>query len=145
MQLIKYRISADDAEVFNACAGWRSLRAQNHPQGILLSGLPLYLDEPGRAYDWAALASVLSGKRSRTRLTRFPDWLLAAELPLPTSLAILSKTKLQRSGRTRRGERANLELIVSHNEQQSAAKLRRAEADIVRIEQSNGCLFCYWP
>jgi hypothetical protein len=58
-----------------------------------------------------------------------------AELPLPTSLAILSKTKLQRSGRNRRGEPANLELIVSPNEQQSAAKLRRAEADTVRIEQ----------
>ncbi len=62
MQLFKYRISSDDPEIFDACAGWRSLRAQNYPERILLSGLPLYLDEPGRAYNWTALASVLSGK-----------------------------------------------------------------------------------
>ena len=135
MQLIKYRISADDAEVFNACAGWRSLRAQNHPQGILLSGLPLYLDEPGRAYDWAALASVLSGKRSRTRLIRFPNSLLVGDLSLPTSVAILSVAKLERSGRGPRGQRFNLELTLSGNEQGSTAKLRCAQAVSVSIKQ----------
>src|SRR5215468_3812345 len=108
MQLFEHRISADDPEIFDACASWTSLRAQNHSQGILLSGLPLYLDEPGRAYDWAALASVLSGKRSRTRLIRFPNSLLAADLPLPTSVAIVSEVKLQLSGRGPRGQRFNL-------------------------------------
>src|SRR5262249_46813888 len=98
MQLFKYRISPDDTEIFDAGAGWRSLRAQNHPQGILLSGLPLHMDESGRAYYWAALASVLSGKRSRTRLIRFPNSLLVGDLSLPTSVAILSEAQLQRSG-----------------------------------------------
>src|SRR5881394_1578857 len=52
-----------DPDISAACSCWRSLRAQNYPERVLLSGLPLYLDEPGRAYNWAALASVLSGRR----------------------------------------------------------------------------------
>ena len=34
--------------------------AENYSEGILLSGLPLYLVEPGRAFNWTPLASVLS-------------------------------------------------------------------------------------
>jgi hypothetical protein len=111
MQFFKYRISADDAEIFDAGARWSSLRAQNHPQGILLSGLPLYLDEPGRAYDRAALASILSGKRSRTRLIRFPNSLMA-ELPLRKSLAILSGLTPQLSERSRQGHVFDPKLTV---------------------------------
>ena len=71
MQLFKYRVPADDAEIFDARSRRRALRAENYPERILLSGLPLYLDKPGRAYNWTALASVLPWKRSRTRLIRF--------------------------------------------------------------------------
>src|SRR6266480_4193256 len=71
MQLFKHRVSADDAEIFDACTRRRALRAENYSERILLSGLPLYLDKPGRAYNWTPLASVLSWKRSRTGLERF--------------------------------------------------------------------------
>src|SRR4029077_3875861 len=71
MQLFKYRVSADDAGIFDACTRRRALRAENYSERILLSGLPLYLDKPGRAYNWTPLASVLSRKRSRTGLIRF--------------------------------------------------------------------------
>ena len=71
MQLFKYRVPADDAEIFDARTRWLAMRAKNYSQGILLSGLPLYLDKPGRAFNWTPLASVLSWKRSRTGLIRF--------------------------------------------------------------------------
>src|SRR4026209_860848 len=70
MQLFKYRVPADDAEIFNASPRRRALRAENYSERILLSGLPLYLDKPGRAYNWNPVASVLSWKRSRTGLKR---------------------------------------------------------------------------
>jgi hypothetical protein len=60
MQLFKYRVPPDDAEIFDACTGWSALRDENYSEGILLSGLPLYLDKPGRAFDRSPLASVLS-------------------------------------------------------------------------------------
>src|ERR1700757_2899242 len=60
MQLFKHRVPADDAEIFDAGTRWRALRNENYSEGVLLSGLPLYLDEPGRAYDWTPLASVFS-------------------------------------------------------------------------------------
>jgi hypothetical protein len=41
------------------------MRAENYSEGILLSGLPLYLDEPGRAYNRTPLASVLSWWRDQ--------------------------------------------------------------------------------
>ena len=62
---------ADDAEIFDARSRRRALCAENYSERILLSGLPLYLDKPGRAYNWTPLASVLSWKRSRTGLERF--------------------------------------------------------------------------
>jgi len=68
--MIKYRIPADDAEIFDARTRRRALRAENYSERILLSGLPLYLDKPGRAYNWTPLASVLPWKRSRTGLKR---------------------------------------------------------------------------
>ena len=58
MQLFKYRVPADDAEIFDARSRRRALRAENYSERILLSGLPLYLDKPGRAYNWTPLASV---------------------------------------------------------------------------------------
>src|SRR6476646_1506876 len=58
MQLFKYRVPADDAEIFDASSRRRALRAENYSKRILLSGLPLYLDKPGRAYNWTPLASV---------------------------------------------------------------------------------------
>ena len=73
MQLFKYRVPADDTEIFDARTRRLALRAENYSEGILLSGLPLYLDEPGRAYNWTPLASVLPGKRSRTGLIRRAD------------------------------------------------------------------------
>jgi hypothetical protein len=59
MQLFKYRVPADDAEISNARAGRFALRAKDHSEGVLLSGLPLHLDKPGRAFNWAPLASIL--------------------------------------------------------------------------------------
>jgi hypothetical protein len=97
MQLFKYRVPADDAEIFDACTRRPALRAENYSEGILLSGLPLYLDEPRRAYNWTPLASVLPWKRSRTGLIRLPDTLAAAEIPLPTMRVILTKAKNVRS------------------------------------------------
>ena len=60
MQLFKYRVPPDDAEIFDARSRRRALRAENYSERILLSGLPLYLDKPGRAFDRSPLASVLS-------------------------------------------------------------------------------------
>src|SRR5436190_6156166 len=70
MQLFKYRVPADDAEISHARTRRRALRAENYSEGILLSRLPLYMDKPGRAFDRTPLASVLSWKRSRTGLKR---------------------------------------------------------------------------
>ena len=60
MQLFEYRVPADDAEIFDARSSRPALCDENYSQRILLSGLPLYLDKPGRAYHWTPLASVLS-------------------------------------------------------------------------------------
>src|SRR5262252_4508561 len=60
MQLFEYRVPADDAEIFDARTGRLAMRAENYSEGILLSGLPLYLDKPGRAFNRTPLASVLS-------------------------------------------------------------------------------------
>ena len=79
---------ADDTEVFDACSRRRALRAQNNSKRILLPGLSLYLDKPGRTHHWAALASVFPGERGRTRLTiprqRVADSVAAADIPLPS-------------------------------------------------------------
>ena len=40
-----------------------ALRPQNHSQGVLLPGLPFYLEQPGRADNRTALASLLSRER----------------------------------------------------------------------------------
>ena len=93
MQLFKYRVPADDAEIFDACTRRSALRAENYSQGILLSGLPLYVDKPGRAFNWPPLAPVLSWKRSRTELIGLSNTLAAAEIPLPTMRVILTKAK----------------------------------------------------
>src|SRR5881392_2640369 len=85
MQLFKYRVPADDAEIFDACTSRRALRAENYSERILLSGLPLYLDKPGRAYNRAPLASVLSWKRSRTGLVRFLTGYQRQTTPLLTA------------------------------------------------------------
>src|SRR5207244_12669402 len=63
MQLFEYRISTDDSKIHDSCAGWCALRAQNRSQGVLLPGLPFYLEQPGRAHDWTRVASLLSRKR----------------------------------------------------------------------------------
>src|SRR4051812_5255010 len=70
MQLFEHRVPADDAEIFDTRFGRFALHTENHTERILLSGLPLYLDKPGRAYNWTPVASVLSWKRSRTGLKR---------------------------------------------------------------------------
>src|SRR4030095_1176140 len=85
MQLFKHRVPADDAEVFDARSRRGPLCAENDSERILLSGLPLYLDEPGRAYNWTPLASVLSWKRSRTGLIRFLTRYQRLILPLLTA------------------------------------------------------------
>ena len=63
MQLFEYRISTDDSKIYDSCARWCALRAQNHPQRVLLPGLPFYMEQPGRADDRTALASLLSRER----------------------------------------------------------------------------------
>src|SRR5438046_9799343 len=63
MQLFQHRISTDDSKIHDSCAAWCALRAQNHSQGVLLPGLPFYLEQPGRAHDWTPLASLLSRER----------------------------------------------------------------------------------
>jgi len=63
MQLFEYRISTDDSKIHDSCAGWCALRDQNHSQGVLLPGLPFYLEQSGRAHDWTPLASLLSRER----------------------------------------------------------------------------------
>src|ERR1043166_8704035 len=63
MQFLEYRISPDDSKIHDSCAGWSALRAQNYSQGVLLPGLPFYLEQPGRAHDRPALASLLSRER----------------------------------------------------------------------------------
>jgi hypothetical protein len=63
MRLFKYRVSADDPKIHDSGARWRALRAQNYSQRVLLSGLPLHLEQPGRAHNRTALASVLSRER----------------------------------------------------------------------------------
>src|SRR5215469_14093129 len=75
MQLFKYRVPADDAEIFDACTRRLAMCAKNYSKGILLSGLPLHLDESGRAHNWTPLASVLSRRgdqlgRSAKRVTK---------------------------------------------------------------------------
>src|SRR5258708_37603162 len=85
MQLFKYRVPADDAEIFDAGSRRRALCAENYTERILLSGLPLYLDKPGRAYNWTPLASVLSWKRSRTGLIRFLARYQQQTIPLRTA------------------------------------------------------------
>src|SRR5262245_27980741 len=69
MQLFEYRISTDDSKIYDSCAGWSALRAQNHSQGVLLPGLPFYLEQPGRAHDRTALASLLSWRRNQLGLS----------------------------------------------------------------------------
>src|SRR4029453_2548800 len=97
MQLFKHRVPANDAEIFDACTGRRALRDENYSEGVLLAGLPLYLDEPGRAYYWTPLASVLSRERSRTRLklssSVLADSLAAADTPVRAPVVILSEAK----------------------------------------------------
>src|SRR5438552_19098158 len=61
MRLVKHRVSADDSEIHDPGAGRYSLCAKNYSQGILLSGLPFYLDQRGGTYYRSALASFLSG------------------------------------------------------------------------------------
>src|SRR5439155_10248792 len=61
MRLLFHRISADDTQIHDAGIGRRSFGTQDYSKGILLPGLPLYLDRPGRAHDRASLASFLSG------------------------------------------------------------------------------------
>src|SRR5215472_15183794 len=63
MRLVKHRVSADDSEIHDPRGGRYSLRAKNYPQGILLSGLPLYLEQRGGTYYRSALASFLSRPR----------------------------------------------------------------------------------
>src|SRR2546429_2387408 len=63
MQLFEYRISTDDSKIHDSCAGWCALRDQNHSQGVLLPGLPFYLEQSVRAHDWTPLASLLSRER----------------------------------------------------------------------------------
>src|SRR5207253_833144 len=104
MQLFKYRVPTDDAEIFDACTRRRAMRAEDYSEGILLSGLPLYLDEPGRTYNWTPLASVLPWKRSRTGLIRFLTRYQRQTLLCQRQLVILSEAKLQRSGRSPRGQ-----------------------------------------
>src|ERR1043166_2346056 len=48
MQIAPHRISANDAEVYDALARERSVRPQNFPKGILLPGLPQYVGEGWR-------------------------------------------------------------------------------------------------
>src|SRR4029077_1148938 len=105
MQLFKYRVPADDAEIYDACTRRRPMRAENHSERILLSGLPLYLDEPGRAYNWTPLASVLSWKRSRTGLIRFPPVYQRQTLPLltPTCHSERTEAATQRTKSARPG------------------------------------------
>src|SRR6266542_511771 len=67
MQLFEYRISKNDSKIYDSCAGWSALRAQNYSQGVLLPGLPFYLEQSGRAHYRTPLASLLSWKRIRDR------------------------------------------------------------------------------
>src|SRR5678815_3644810 len=94
MQLFKYRVPPDDAEIFDARSRRRPLCAENYSERILLSGSPLYLDKPGRAYNWTPLASVLSRKRSRTRLIRFLIRYQRQTLLCERQLVILSGAKI---------------------------------------------------
>src|SRR5438046_10758538 len=64
MRLFKCRVSTDDPKIHDSRARRRALRSENYSQGVLLPGLPLSLEQPGRAYDRTAVASVLSRKRS---------------------------------------------------------------------------------
>src|SRR5436309_10831928 len=93
MQLFKYRVPADDAEILDACTCRRALCAENYSERILLPGLPLYLDEPGRAYNWTPLASVLPWERSRTGLIRFLTRYQRQTLLCQRQLVILSEAK----------------------------------------------------
>src|SRR5215813_9144968 len=68
MQFLEYRISADDSKIHDSCSGWIALRAQNYSQGVLLPGLPFYLEQPGRAHDRTALASLLSWRGNQLAL-----------------------------------------------------------------------------
>src|ERR1700746_2080429 len=63
VQLFEYRISTDDSKIHDSCASWRALRAQNYSQGVLLPGLPFYLEQPGRTHYRTALAPLLSRER----------------------------------------------------------------------------------
>jgi LysM repeat protein len=67
MQLFEYRISPDDSKIHDSRAGRGALRPQDYSQGVLLPGLPFYLEQPGRTHDRTALASLLSRERIRDR------------------------------------------------------------------------------
>src|SRR5215475_2329232 len=114
MQLFKYRVPSDDAEIFDACTRRPALRAENYSQGILLSGLPLYLDKPGRAFNWTPLASVLSWKRSRTGLKRFLTPLPAADTLLLTATCHSGRSEAAKQPRklSGRGQAFNLGLPI---------------------------------
>src|SRR5438552_17164526 len=56
MRIFQYRISADDPEISQPGDREHSLCSQDFSERILLSQLPLYLDERARRTDFAHLA-----------------------------------------------------------------------------------------
>src|SRR5882762_1751914 len=78
MRVVEHRVSANDAEVPDSGVGRAPLRDENHPQGILLPGLSLHLEQRGRAHHRPALAPVLSGPRGSNLIFSARGWKLAA-------------------------------------------------------------------
>src|SRR5260370_39828155 len=63
MRILEHRVSTNDAEVPDSGIGRPALRAKNYPEGILLPGLSLHLEQRGRTHHRPALAPVLPGTR----------------------------------------------------------------------------------
>src|SRR5207253_10844795 len=63
MRIFQYRISADDPEISHPGDREHSLCCEDFSERILLSQLPLYLDERARRTNFAPLAHDFSGNQ----------------------------------------------------------------------------------
>src|SRR6266404_1967366 len=63
MRLFKHRVPANDSKIHYAGARRCSLRAENFAKGILLSGLPLHVEQRRRTHTRPPVAPFLPGGR----------------------------------------------------------------------------------
>ncbi len=84
MQLFKYRISADDAEIFDARARWRALRTQNNSERNFTARIAILPGQTGNSprLDGFGIDSFLEAKPNRARTLPQP---LPAANPLLTA------------------------------------------------------------